>query len=154
MTTTAAPPRKASAPTVTPLRTQNTAKQAAEFNDAKSAINERRAQGVRGWAQLAAGILYMVPPLRADAAAVVLHTPAIATEAANVADEDERAAALLDRIASVGPYGALITAVAGLAVQLAVNHGLLKPGVMGSHDPDALMSAMMEDNADDNTSSA
>lgn len=102
---------------------------------------------VGGFLQIAGFGLGMAK-MHADAAAVAVHGENIANAAADLALEDERVAAILDKLSEIGPYGALLTAVAPLAVQIAVNHGAIPAGVMGTVEPkelvDALVSAQQE----------
>jgi hypothetical protein len=81
----------------------------------------KRRGSVNGIFQLA-GFGLMMGRQYADAGAVAKFGPGISEELAKAADEDERLAATIDRLASVGPYGALIAAVSPLVVQLMVNH--------------------------------
>lgn len=66
-----------------------------------------------------------------DAGAIGNHWPAIAHEAAAVAETDEKLAKGLDYLLEVGPYGNLIVATLPLVAQLLVNHGILKAEAMG-----------------------
>lgn len=97
--------------------------------------------GIEGIGQLAAGALLFVAP--ADGAAIMFHTPTIAQALNDLAQENPTVAALLDRLLQVGPYGALLAAVAPLAIQILVNHDKLPAGFMGSAPPDALVAAVM-----------
>lgn len=104
-------------------------------NDAK----QRRAEGVLGMVQLTAGVLFQVPAFRPDAAALALHGGNLANEAAELAEHDERAAALLDKITTMGPYGGLISAIAAIGFQIAANHNLIRPGMLGTMEPNKLV---------------
>lgn len=104
--------------------------------------HEKRAEGVTGWAQLGAAMMYQVPALRPDAAVIAHYGPAFAEEAANVADEDQRAAALLDKIAGMGPYAALVSILMQAGMQIAVNHGWMRAGAMGTLPPDQFVDAV------------
>lgn len=91
----------------------------------KDKKTRERAEGIGGLFQLAAfGLL--VSGQRADAIAVASHGPNIATETAKIADTNEQFARVADQLADMGPYGALITAVTPMIVQILVNHGRLK----------------------------
>ena len=68
----------------------------------------------------------------ADAGAIALHWPGVAKEVARLAETQEPIARLIDPLLQVGPYAGLIAAVLPLAMQLAVNHGRIKPGSMGT----------------------
>ncbi|WP_333746434.1 hypothetical protein, partial [Streptomyces sp. IBSBF 2950] len=62
----------------------------------------------------------MVDPV--DGFCVAQHTPPIADAVADLAVERPEVAAALEKILTVGPYGALIGAMLPLAVQIAHNH--------------------------------
>lgn len=67
--------------------------------------------------------------LLADSAAVGMHAPAIAQALHDLAVDRPEVAAVLDRLMAVGPYGALITALLPLVVQLGHNHGVVAESV-------------------------
>jgi hypothetical protein len=83
-----------------------------------------------GLLQLAVMPLLIVSPL--DGLAVADHAPAVARAVGVTAAERPELAALLDRLATVGPYAVLLAALAPLAIQIAVNHGLLGGGAASS----------------------
>lgn len=60
----------------------------------------------------------------ADSAAITAHTPALADAAHDMALEDPRVAAVLDKIGQVSPYGAFAAALGVLVIQIAANHRL------------------------------
>lgn len=97
--------------------------------------------GIEGIGQLAGGALFFVAP--ADAAAVMLHTPPIAAALNDLAQQDPRVAAMLDKLLAVGPYGALLAAVMPLVLQILTNHGKIPAGVLGTHTPDELIGAVL-----------
>lgn len=72
------------------------------------------------------------PTLIADAYAIGRHTPAISQALGDIADADPRVAAVLEKLAQVGPWGALIGALVPLAMQLAANHGVAAAAQFGS----------------------
>ncbi len=81
-------------------------------------------------------------PAAYDAMAISYHTPAIAQAVGKIADEDARWATVLDKAASVGPYGELTLALMPMLMQFACNHGMLPPNPeMGVLDPEELMKA-------------
>lgn len=83
------------------------------------------------------------PKLGLDAAAITLHAPAVADAVAATAEQDDRIAAVLDRVLAVGPYGALLGAVVPLALQLAANHGVIPPAPeAGILTPEQLVDAV------------
>ncbi|NUT27674.1 MAG: hypothetical protein HOV84_17415 [Streptomyces sp.] len=79
--------------------------------------------GINGMFQLAAAPLAFVQPL--DAIAVSQHGENIAEALNALAQERPEVAMVLQRILSVGPYGAVIAAVVPLAVQILHNHDML-----------------------------
>lgn len=117
----------------------------------KQTPHEHRRDGLTGWLQLGSGLLYQVPPLRNDALVIAHFGPSFAEEAANLADDDERAARLLDKIADMGPYAALVMIALSAGMQIAANHGFVKPGVLGTMAPDDFANAVMGED-DDNPS--
>lgn len=96
-----------------------------------------------GLAQIPAGILAMVgmrkPVFAADAAAITVHAPPIAGALDDLAHEDPAAAAVLERVLQVGPYGAVLAAVAPLVLQLLANHDAIPAGALGTIPPRELI---------------
>lgn len=68
------------------------------------------------------GRFKVAPVLPEDIAAVHYHARPIAKSLADAASEDERFAAVFDRLTDLGPYGAIIEAVTPLVVQIFANH--------------------------------
>lgn len=68
----------------------------------------------------------------ADAAAIAHYSPGIAKELDALAQVRPEVAAALDRVLSVGPYGAVIAATLPLVIQLLVNHGVIPIGAVAS----------------------
>jgi len=66
----------------------------------------------------------------------------IATAMGDIAAQDARIAAALEKVAEVSPYAALTAAVMPAIPQLLVNHGVLRPGIMGTIDPQAIADQM------------
>lgn len=62
-------------------------------------------------------------PLIADGATVLVHGPALASALADLADNDPRVMALLEKVITFGPYGAFVTALVMMGAQFARNHG-------------------------------
>jgi hypothetical protein len=85
------------------------------------------------------------PAALADAAALAIHGPAVVEAVNDIAQEQPAVARVLDRLAKVGPYGALLTAVAPLAVQMLVNHGMIPVEAgeaAGAVSPDDLVASL------------
>lgn len=79
----------------------------------------------------------------ADARAVTTLGPPVNHEIALIADTNEKLATTLDKLETIGPYGALIVPLMALSLQLAANHGLVSPNVgFGVRHPDQLKAEM------------
>jgi hypothetical protein len=95
------------------------------------------------------GRFKLVPVLPEDVAAVHYHARPIAKAFADTAAEDERFAAIFDRLTELGPYGVFIEALTPLVVQIVVNHKSEirnNPELaqqMGAVPPDVLMAVVM-----------
>ena len=106
----------------------------------------QRAQGVKGITQIGAGIALMLgkatkkDAYKADAGTIASSADQTADACIQVAHTDPKFAAALDRVCSVGPYGALITVAVGVGSQIARNHrpALVIPGTV---DPAELLKA-------------
>jgi hypothetical protein len=111
--------------------------------------DEARAAGVRGVMQIGAGITLLAgkatgkDAFKADAVAIASAADDTAAACVQIAKTDPKFAAALDKVCSVGPYGALITIAAGLGAQIARNH---KPdrAIPGTVHPDVLLKAQDE----------
>ncbi len=109
----------------------------------------QRAQGVKGITQIGAGIALMLgkatkkDAYKADAVTIASSADQMADACIQVAHTDPKFAAALDRVCSVGPYGALITVAVGVGSQIARNHrpALVIPGTV---DPAELLKAQDE----------
>lgn len=119
-------------------RSRTTAKPSVSLGDAE------RAAGVQGLAQLGAGIVLMIgratgnSAYQADAVTIVSAAPAIADAAVQVAKNDARFAAALDKVCASGPYAALISVGVSVGMQCMRNHrpSLALPGTV---HPDELL---------------
>jgi hypothetical protein len=109
----------------------------------------QRAQGVKGLAQVGAGLALLFgkatgkDAFKADAVTIASAADEIADAAIQVAHADPKFAAALDKVCSVGPYGAMITVAVGVGSQIARNH---KPKLVipGTVDPAELLKAQDE----------
>lgn len=97
-----------------------------------------RAQGVKGVVQVGAGLCLLAsratakpgkdgkradnPAFKADAITLASAADELAGACVQTARADPKFAALIDKVAGVGPYGALITCAFGISAQLARNH--------------------------------
>lgn len=125
-----------SAPPAGKIKTSSAAKPAAK--NAKTAERAAALEGIGGLAQagLIAGRQY------ADAQAVGMHWPGIATELATLAQTEEVIARFVDPLIKAGPYTALAMAVLPLVAQVAVNHKALPAGTMNTLPGDVLGAQM------------
>ncbi|MEU0398358.1 hypothetical protein ABZ208_37570 [Streptomyces sp. NPDC006208] len=85
--------------------------------------HRRYEEGVQGLLQIPAMALSFVNPV--DGFCVAHHTPPISKAVADLAIERPEVAAALDKVLSVGPYGALLGATLPLVIQLMHNHGMV-----------------------------
>jgi hypothetical protein len=80
--------------------------------------------------------------LYADAGAFSQHGPAVATEVAALAEQNEKIASWVDYLSEAGPYMGLAVATLPLVMQLLANHGRLDidklPADSGIVDPKIL----------------
>src|SRR4051812_38170082 len=106
---------------------------------------EKRTNGLLGLAQLGQG-LCMATGQYADAAAIGMHFPAIAPELAKVAENAPIIAAPIDFLIEAGPYAALLSVVAPLALQVAANHGWIDASRLYAQGvkPPAVLEAEMQ----------
>jgi hypothetical protein len=121
-------------------------KSAAPSAAARAAGQKDYTEGIMGLFQMPAMGLMMVGrqtgnvALQADGYALAQHGPGIAAALNETAQQQPQVAKALDSILKVGPYGALITALVPLVVQLAANHDAIPP-VMGAIPKEHLAAA-------------
>jgi hypothetical protein len=68
----------------------------------------------------------------ADAGAIGTYWPGIAKEVAILAESQPAIAGVIDPLMKIGPYTALVAATLPFLMQIAVNHGRVAPGAMGT----------------------
>lgn len=113
--------------------------------------DEQRHSGVKGLAQLGAGLALMAgkatgqPAFQADAIVLATNAEAFADAAVATAQADARFARVLDKVTAVGPYGALLSVAVGTGMQIIRNH---KPSAVlpGTVPPEELLKAAEEAN--------
>jgi hypothetical protein len=106
-------------------------------------------QAIRGILQIpAAGFVlagerFQSVPLTADGATILVHGPALAKGAADLAEIDPRFAAAIEKVVAFGPYGLVILPVMTMGAQFAVNHGGPQPvlGGFGAVEPTEIIAA-------------
>lgn len=81
--------------------------------------------------------------LVADGATILVHGPGLAAAIAELAENDPRVMALLERVLTFGPYGGLLAALFPMVAQLARNHGAPQEiaGALGAVSPEEIISA-------------
>lgn len=84
-------------------------------------------EGIQGLFQIVTFPLAFVAP--ADAATVSTHSPNIAKELNNLAQNKPEVAAVLDKVLAGGPYAALFAAFMPMGIQLAHNHNLIPENI-------------------------
>jgi hypothetical protein len=104
-------------------------------------ITEQRTEALSGLGQIAQAVL-IASKQYADAGALGIHWDNISREVATLAEKQESVAKLIDPLLQAGPYAALIAVVLPLGLQLAVNHGVGNPGMMGTVPKELLDSQM------------
>lgn len=97
----------------------------------KATLTEQRIETVAGLGQLAQ-VPLLATKQYADAGAVGLYWPKVAKEVAALADSQPVIANIVDPLMKVGPYTGLVTAILPFLMQIAVNHGRVAPGSMGT----------------------
>jgi hypothetical protein len=114
-------------------------------------LQAKREQAGLGLMQLVAffagmlGKFKILPVLPEDAAAIMVHSPPIAKSLADAASEDDKFAAIFDKLTAAGPYGGIIAAVTPLVMQVVANHnrgvrdGSVDPAQFGAVHPAVLM---------------
>lgn len=120
---------------LTPPRPSTPRKAAGKAEDFRPGLN-----GIVGAVTLA---LTRVSPL--DAAALAMRSDGLVEAVNQVAQEQAQIRALCLRLQSVGPYGPLITEIAGLGAQVAENHGWIPTEVavrMGATPRDQLVAQL------------
>jgi hypothetical protein len=141
-----AKPRTARPPKAEKARTTS-AKAATALDDGQ------RANGVKGLAQIGAGITLLLgkatkdraksDAFKADAVTIASAAGAIADACVQTAKADPKFAAALDKVCNVGPYAALVSVMVGVGSQIARNH---KPDlkIPGTTDPAELLKVQDE----------
>lgn len=107
------------------------AKTAAKAPTKKLSIKEQRTEAVAGLGQLAQVPLLAMKQY-ADAGAIGLYWPGISKEIAELAESQEAIAGVIDPLMKIGPYTGLVAAILPFFMQIAVNHGRVAPGSMGT----------------------
>jgi hypothetical protein len=108
----------------------------------KKSIKEQRKDALDGLGQLAQVPLLATKQF-ADAGAVGIHWPNISKELSELAESQEAIANFIDPLIKVGPYTGLVAAILPFFMQIAVNHGRVAAGAMGTVPANAL-SAQIE----------
>lgn len=124
-------------------------------------LDKQRLEGVKGFAQIGAGLCLMLDSRtpdsnlawRADAVTLANAADPLAAACVEVAKNNASFAAVLDKVTKVGPYGALLSVGLSVAGQLARNHGIQAGEMLGAVAPEKLL-ASLEDDSDAPAASA
>lgn len=111
-------------------RTSTTAK-------ATQSTKAKRVEAINGLGQLAQAPL-LATKQYADAGAIGLHWGGIAEELATLAESQPAIAKFVDPLIKAGPYTGLVMAILPFAAQIAVNHGRIAAGAMGTQPGNSL----------------
>jgi hypothetical protein len=99
--------------------------------------------GIRGILQMIAAPLAIAgmkqPDLALDAATITLHADSVAEGVAEAALEIPQLQAILDRVMTVGPWGAAVAPVLALGAQIMANHNVIPPGTMGTYTREEIL---------------
>lgn len=113
----------------------------AEATPRPLATRQERRDAIAGVVQLGAAGCMLVGqrapdpvPFAADAVVLSANAAPLAEAVADVCEKDAKFAAVVDKIAIAGPYGALITVTFALGSQIARNHGVGMPGTTDPRD--------------------
>ncbi len=91
-----------------------------------------------------AGTITKDPAFRADTATLVVMGPALAQVSGDLAQDEARWASVLDRMSTGAKWSPPLVVAVGFIAQLAVNHGLLPAGLMGTRTPEQMQDAAVE----------
>jgi len=132
-----------SSPTSPPPKTRQPRTPAPPRVNPEKVLNDRT-EAVAGVFQIIGAVCAMTGQL-ADSAAVNMHGPAIARETADLASRYERVGTVIDGLAQVGPFTAILAATMPLVIQIAANHKRISPEkatAMGAESPEMLEGKM------------
>lgn len=108
------------------------------------------AEAIQGLLQMPATGLVIIGqragsvPLVADGATVLVHGPGWSQALADIAENDPRIMAILEKLVAFGPYGAFVTMSVIIGAQFARNHEAAPAPILegfGAVSPDAIISA-------------
>lgn len=139
------PPARTARKATTPRKTASPEGHKTPGPESVSPAFHARRQGLAGVAQVAQ-MACLSFGQKADAAAIGMHSGALITEVAKLAETQPTIARLIDPLIIAGPYAALIGAALPLIAQLAANHKV--GGVMmnlGAVPPEVLEARMDAD---------
>lgn len=109
----------------------------ANTSSKKKTVQEERLDAINGLGQIAQVPLLATKQF-ADVGALSVHWPNVAKELAELADSQEVIARVIDPLIKVGPYTGLVAAILPFFMQIAVNHGRVAAGAMGTVPGNAL----------------
>jgi len=107
------------------------AKRTASTPKKTTSVKDQRKEALEGIGQLAQVPLIAMKQFE-DVGAFSVHWPNVAREVAELADSQEAIARVIDPLIKIGPYTGLVAAILPFAMQIAVNHGRVAAGAMGT----------------------
>lgn len=121
------------------------APRAAQVKAAKADSKRPYVAGIAGLVTLAGAGVGMVAnakrdaALAADAVTIGMYAEPLGEAVQQMADSYPNITPWLDRVCAAGPFGALLTPVMAITLQIATNHGKIPAGTMGTIDPHQLV---------------
>ncbi len=88
-----------------------------------------------------AGTLLSDEAFKADTATLLLLGPQIAAVSGELADSEARWASVLERVSTTSKWSPGLMVAFTLAMQVAVNHRLIPPGIAGTRSPEEMLAA-------------
>jgi hypothetical protein len=110
---------------------------------------ERKA-GVEGLVQIGAGVTLLVhqrthdDAYMADAITLSNSSEMLSDAVVETAKHNARFAAVVDKVTAAGPYAMLTSAVLSVGAQIAANHKVIAPGLMGAVSREEVLASVQE----------
>jgi hypothetical protein len=134
--------------------TKQAPKDTGKSSESAQDVAERRTAGVESLfnvgAAMALGLsVRLGDAYKADAVVLSMSAKPIASACTEVAEQDPRFAALLDKITASGPYAALAATAVPIVAQLAMNHGVTAMRALNAVPPEELLAQLDEVHPDE-----
>ena len=96
-----------------------------------TSVKQDRKEALEGFGQLAQ-VPLIATKQYADVGAFSVHWPNVAREVAELAESQPVIANVIDPLIKIGPYTGLVAAILPFVMQIAVNHGRVAAGALGT----------------------